>query len=82
MTLLPIVDRELRVAARPATHWLRCFAALAALSIWLLLALSTPQCVPFREIASGPLSKQVRANRANTMVALGLGQRLLNSARP
>ena len=36
----------------------------------------------FREIASGPLSKQVRANRANTMVALGLGQRLLNSARP
>src|SRR5437667_86278 len=44
MTFLPIVERELRVAARrAATHWMRFFAALAAMLIWLLLAWSTPQ---------------------------------------
>jgi ABC-type transport system involved in multi-copper enzyme maturation permease subunit len=38
MTFLPIVDRELSVAARRAsTYWLRFWAALAMLGIWLLL---------------------------------------------
>src|SRR5258708_1801356 len=38
MTLLPIVDRELRIAARrPSTYWMRCLAALAVLAIWLVL---------------------------------------------
>jgi len=117
MTFLPIVERELRVAARRlATHWTRSCAALAALTIWLLLALSTPQWVPvpqlsknllttwfllgfgidlvlglraqsrllrrFREIASGPLSKEVKAQRADATAALGFGHRPLNSAQP
>ena len=61
MTFLPIVDRELRVAARrPATHWTRFWAALATLTIWLLLALSTPQWVPVPQLGK------------NLFVALGL----------
>jgi ABC-type transport system involved in multi-copper enzyme maturation permease subunit len=52
MTFLPIVERELRVAARrPATHWTRSCAALATLTIWLLLALSTPQRVPVPQLS-------------------------------
>ena len=52
MTFLPIVERELRVAARrPATHWTRFCAALATLIIWLLLALSTPQWVPVPQLS-------------------------------
>ena len=52
MTFLPIVERELRVAARrPATHWTRFFAAFATMSIWLLLALSTPQSVPVPQLS-------------------------------
>ena len=47
MTFLPIVERELRVAARrTATHWTRSCAALATLTIWVLLALSTPRESP------------------------------------
>jgi len=46
MTLPPMVERELRVAARrPATHKVRFFAALGVLSLWLLLMVmgrSTP----------------------------------------
>jgi len=95
------VERELRVAGRrPATHWMRFFAALATLTVWLVLALSTPQSVPvaqlsknlfiaigllrrrFREIASGPLSKEVRVQRAEATEALSFGHRPLNSARP
>lgn len=38
MTFLPIVDRELSVAARRAgTYWLRFWAALTMLAIWLLI---------------------------------------------
>jgi ABC-type transport system involved in multi-copper enzyme maturation permease subunit len=52
MSFLPIVERELRVAARrPATHWTRFCAALATLTIWLLLALSTPQSVPVPQLS-------------------------------
>jgi hypothetical protein len=41
MTTLPIVERELRVAARrPATHWMRFLAVLTALGTWVLLLLS------------------------------------------
>jgi ABC-type transport system involved in multi-copper enzyme maturation permease subunit len=42
MTVLPIVERELRVAARRrATYWLRVTAALAAIAVfgWMLLTL-------------------------------------------
>ena len=38
MTFLPIVERELRVAARrPGTYWTRWFAALGMMLVWLLL---------------------------------------------
>jgi ABC-type transport system involved in multi-copper enzyme maturation permease subunit len=38
MTLLPIVDRELRVAARrPGTYWLRFWVALLVLAVWIVL---------------------------------------------
>lgn len=39
MTFLPIVERELRVAARRrGTYWLRFFTALGALSLFLLIS--------------------------------------------
>ena len=38
MTFLPIVERELRVAARrPGTYWTRWFAAMGMISVWLVL---------------------------------------------
>ena len=38
MTFLPIVDRELRVLARrTSTAWIRFYAALGILLVWLLL---------------------------------------------
>src|SRR4051812_12692098 len=38
MVLLPIVDRELRVAARRAsTYWMRCVAAMLVLIVFLVL---------------------------------------------
>src|SRR6266496_2465298 len=50
MTFLPVVERELRVAARrKATHWTRFFAALTVIVIGFVLLLgaqrklSTPQ---------------------------------------
>lgn len=44
LTLLPIVDRELRVAARrPATQWLRAAAALALTLVWFGLMLANQQ---------------------------------------
>ena len=92
MTFLPIVERELRVAARrAATHWTRLCAALATLTIWLLgfgidlvFGLRAKQRLQrrFREIASGPLSKGVRAKRPVATERLGLAHRPLNSARP
>jgi len=61
MTFLPIVERELRLSARrPATHWTRFFAVLAALALWLLLALSTPQWVPVPQLSK------------NLFIAIGL----------
>ena len=48
MTFLPIVDRELRVAARKrSTFWLRVVAALVAMIIGSALMLLT-QCRRFR----------------------------------
>ena len=42
MIFLPIVERELRVAARKrGTYWFRVFAALAVLVIWLMLVLGS-----------------------------------------
>ena len=38
MTFLPIVERELRVAARrPGTYRMRWFAAMGMISVWLVL---------------------------------------------
>ncbi len=38
MSVLPIVDRELRVASRRSgTYWLRFWVAMAVLAIWVLL---------------------------------------------
>ena len=38
MTFLPIVERELRVAARrPGTYWTRSFSALGLIAVWLLV---------------------------------------------
>jgi ABC-type transport system involved in multi-copper enzyme maturation permease subunit len=47
MTFLPIVERELRVAAwRRGTYWLRFFAALAVITIALCLLLTAPSSAP------------------------------------
>ncbi len=47
MTFLPIVQRELRVAARRAsTYWLRFSAALAVLLAWIVLLAGTRQMTP------------------------------------
>ena len=47
MTLLPIVERELRVASRRAsTYWLRFFAALVVLAVWIVLLLWTRPMSP------------------------------------
>ena len=46
MTVLPIVGRELRVAARrPGTYWLRVTAAFVAIAVfgWMLLTLLRDQ---------------------------------------
>jgi ABC-type transport system involved in multi-copper enzyme maturation permease subunit len=52
MSILPIVERELRVSARrAATHWTRFLAALATVTLWLLVALSTPQWVPVPQLS-------------------------------
>jgi ABC-type transport system involved in multi-copper enzyme maturation permease subunit len=41
MPFLPIVERELRVAARRrATYWLRLFAVLAAVTVWFTLLIA------------------------------------------
>jgi ABC-type transport system involved in multi-copper enzyme maturation permease subunit len=49
MTFLPIVDRELSVSSRrPGTYWLRFWAALAMLAIWLLLLSNTRGASPAR----------------------------------
>src|SRR5688500_7979745 len=47
MTFLPIVERELRVASRRAgTYWLRFFAALAVLVVWIVLLVGTRRMTP------------------------------------
>ena len=41
MTFLPIVERELRVAARrPGTYWTRWFVALGMMAVWVLLGVA------------------------------------------
>src|SRR5262245_50931726 len=43
MTLLPIVERELRVASRrPATYWLRFILGGAVFALWFLLLMFGP----------------------------------------
>ena len=47
MTLLPIVERELRVAARrPATRWTRFFVVLAVIGVWLVLVAAAHRWTP------------------------------------
>jgi ABC-type transport system involved in multi-copper enzyme maturation permease subunit len=47
MTFLPIVERELRAAARrPTTYWLRSIAALGVVVLWLLLVIGNHQMRP------------------------------------
>ncbi|MDB6124047.1 MAG: type transporter [Pedosphaera sp.] len=42
MVVLPIVDRELRVAARRAgTYWMRCLAALVMLGVFVVLLMNS-----------------------------------------
>src|SRR5205823_9458842 len=46
-TILPIVERELRVGSRrPATYWLRFFVALGVFFLWFLLMTFGPSAVP------------------------------------
>jgi ABC-type transport system involved in multi-copper enzyme maturation permease subunit len=47
MTLLPIVDRELRVAARRAgTYWLRFWVALLVLAVWIVVLTNSRNVSP------------------------------------
>ena len=47
MTFLPIVERELRVAARrPATYWTRWSAAVGMMALWLLLFVANRRVSP------------------------------------
>src|SRR5512136_906820 len=47
MTFLPIVERELRVAARrPGTYWTRWFAALGMLATWMVLGVAIRRAQP------------------------------------
>lgn len=47
MSFLPIVDRELRAASRRAsTFWLRFFAALVVLVVWVVLLVGTQRMTP------------------------------------
>lgn len=54
MSFLPIVERELRVAARrPATYWTRFFAAVCVLIVWFVLVVSS------RQISTAALSQHL-----------------------
>jgi len=57
---------------------------LLGLGIDLVLGLRAKRRLQrrFREIASGPLSKEMRAKWADPTVVLSFGRRLLNSAQP
>ena len=47
MTFLPIVERELRVAARrPGTYWTRWFAALGMILVWVMLGAAIRKASP------------------------------------
>ena len=47
MTFLPIVDRELRVAARrKGTHWMRILVALTVLAVWTVLIVGAQNSMP------------------------------------
>ena len=47
MSVLPIVDRELRVTARrPGTYWMRFWTVLAMLAIWLVLLTESRSIAP------------------------------------
>jgi ABC-type transport system involved in cytochrome c biogenesis permease component len=54
MTLLPIVERELRVAARrPGTHWMRFSAALAVIAVGFCILLTARAGTPSYQVATG-----------------------------
>src|SRR5262245_27664288 len=57
MILLPIVERELRVASRrPATYWLRFLLALGVWVLWFLLLTFGPGAVPLAPgLTRGPI---------------------------
>src|SRR5690242_3671758 len=67
MALLPIVDRELRVAARrPGTYWMRCVAASVVLLVFLVV------------LANGNVAlRQMGHQLLNTMGVLALGFSIL-----
>jgi hypothetical protein len=72
MTFLPIVERELRVAARRAgTYWGRAAAALAAMAIMAFIFLAVPRTAP-RELAQGLFI---------TLSVISLGVALLSGIR-
>jgi len=51
MVLLPVVERELRVAARKrGTYWLRFFAALAVTLIWICLTIGARNGLPLAQL--------------------------------
>jgi hypothetical protein len=69
MMFLPIVGRELRVAARrPSTHGLRFFAALGFLLVWFALSLGA-------QTYTRPL--EAGRNLFHALGVLGLGFTLL-----
>ncbi|EEF59725.1 ABC transporter permease [Pedosphaera parvula] len=67
MVLLPIVDRELRVAARrPGTYWMRCVAATVVLVVFLVV------------LANGNVAlRQMGPQLLNAMGVLALGFSML-----
>jgi len=78
MTLFPIVGRELLQAARrPATHWTRFCAALATLTLWLALVMTTSQSVPVPQ-----LSKNLLLGLAGLFPALWLAQEMIFRSNP
>jgi len=68
MAILPIVERELRVAARrPGTYWTRCCAASTVTLLWLVLLLGS----------LGPSPAQLGHHLLNALGILALGACML-----
>src|SRR5437016_6196807 len=68
MAILPIVERELRIAARRAgTYWTRCLAAAAVTMLWLVLLVGSRV----------PSPAQLGHHLLNALGALALGASML-----